>query len=120
MPINRNENEKFCSHCGKTISNKAEICPQCGVRQFNPYLYGQQNSAQSFHNENGYDWLTTLMLCIFLGWLGVHRFYTKSTGYGIVMLLTFGLFGFGVLIDFILILTGSFKDGKNNPLVRRN
>lgn len=54
-------------------------------------------------------WLA-LALCFFLGGLGVHRFYVGKIGSGILYLCTFGLFGFGWLIDFFKILFGSFRD----------
>lgn len=57
-----------------------------------------------------------LLLCIFSGYLGVHKFYVGKVGGGILYLLTFGIFGIGWLIDIILIATGSFKDDFGLPL----
>lgn len=51
-----------------------------------------------------------LVLSIFLGGLGGHRFYVGKVGTGILYLLTGGLCGFGWIVDIILVATGSFKD----------
>ncbi|MDR2019188.1 MAG: TM2 domain-containing protein [Treponema sp.] len=60
------------------------------------------------------DWLTTLLLCIFLGGLGIHRFYTGKVGTGILMILTFGGLGIWTLIDLIFIVMGKFRDKQGN------
>ncbi len=54
----------------------------------------------------GKSQLIALLLCFFIGFLGIHRFYLGYTGIGILMLLTGGLCGLLVLIDFIRIIIG--------------
>lgn len=44
-----------------------------------------------------------LLLALFLGVLGVHRFYLGQIGWGFLYLFTFGLLGFGAFIDWMLI-----------------
>lgn len=65
------------------------------------------------------DWLTTLLLCIFLGALGVHRFFTGHTGIGIAQLLTLGGCGIWALIDLIMIVTDKFTDANGQPLLKK-
>ena len=79
--------------------------PQWAMQQ--PYQMGMQK-----------DWLTTLLLCIFLGFLGVHRFYTGHIVIGLIQLFTFGGCGIWWLIDLIMIATGSFTDSNGLPLLK--
>ncbi len=65
------------------------------------------------------DWLTTLLLSIFLGSLGIDRFYTGSMGLGIAKLLTGGGCGIWYVVDLIFIVTGSYKDANGNALVKK-
>lgn len=60
-----------------------------------------------------------ILLCFFLGALGVHRFYVGKIGTGILMLLTFGGLGIWTLIDFIIIVTSNFRD-KQGRVIRPN
>lgn len=56
-------------------------------------------------------------LCFFLGSLGIHRFYVGKVGTGILMIVTLGALGIWSLIDFIVILVGSFRDKQGQRLV---
>ncbi|MCH5343951.1 MAG: TM2 domain-containing protein [Acetatifactor sp.] len=60
---------------------------------------------------------TDLLLCIFLGGLGVHRFYEGKIGTGILWLCTAGLFGIGWIVDIVLIATNRGKDKDGLPIV---
>ncbi len=62
------------------------------------------------------SWLATLLLAIFLGYLGIHRFYTGHLWVGILMLLTGGVFGILWIIDIILIAVGAFRDADGLPV----
>ena len=107
----KQDNEKYCIECGVLINIKAEICPKCGVRQ---QLLATPLSAEIVEQRN--KWITCLLLCWFLGVLGVHRFYTGHTALGVFQLLTFGGCGIWTLIDFIIIVSGNFKDAQGNPI----
>ena len=63
------------------------------------------------------DWLTLFLLTLFVGVLGVHRFYVGKIGTGFLMLLTLGGLGVWFLVDLILVVTGQFtnKDGQKIP-----
>lgn len=73
---------------------------------------------KSAANPEQKEWLVALLLSLFLGSLGVDRFYMGLTGTGILKLVTLGGCGIWSLIDFILIATNSLIDG-NGQLLKK-
>ncbi|MCO6495869.1 MAG: TM2 domain-containing protein [Bacteroidetes bacterium] len=74
---------------------------------------GKDNSnTESSPNDRSF--VITILLWLFLGTLGLHRFYLGHIGIGILYLLTGGLCGFGWLIDGILLLTKQLKPKNGN------
>ena len=62
------------------------------------------------------EWLVTLLLSLFLGTVGIHRFYVGKIGTGILQLITLGGCGIWSLVDIILIATGKFTDKDGNVI----
>ncbi|WP_431811649.1 TM2 domain-containing protein [Lysinibacillus sp. FW12] len=60
------------------------------------------------------SFVATLLLCFFLGSLGIHRFYVGKIGTGILMVITLGGLGIWTLIDLIMIIVGKFTDKDGN------
>jgi len=98
--------KKFCQNCGAETNPSAEVCTKCGVRL-------------ATGAGEGKEWLIALLLSIFLGSLGIDRFYLGYIGLGILKLLTLGGCGIWWLIDLILIATNKIKDSDGNSLVKK-
>ena len=60
--------------------------------------------------------LISILLCVFLGSLGIHRFYLGYTLIGVIQLLTFGGFLVWAILDLIRLIIGSLKDSEGNGL----
>ncbi|MCL1831135.1 MAG: TM2 domain-containing protein [Oscillospiraceae bacterium] len=117
----------FCPKCGKAATqfsaednrytSQKEQYPRYTKETYYSYYDPPINNPYSHNYANNRrvpvsrkSRLVALLLCIFVGCFGVHHFYVGRIGYGILFIFTGGLFGIGLLVDFILILTGSYKD----------
>jgi hypothetical protein len=96
---------KYCEACHHVIDAMAVVCTHCGVMQAPPAV------------ESDKRLLPALLLCFFFGVFGAHRFYVGKTGTAIIQLLTLGGLGIWMLVDLVLIITGSFTDGEGEKIV---
>ena len=84
---------------GSKLSLKEKIGLKIATKQM------QKSAAEG----GGKSQLVALLLALFVGVLGIHRFYLGYTGIGIIQLLTAGGFFIWAFIDLILIITGDLK-----------
>lgn len=109
---------KFCKHCAAKIAEAAVICPQCGcqveevkhadqpnivINNTNTNTNSNVNGAAAYGMVAKNKWVA-FFLCLFLGYLGAHKFYEGRVGMGILYLFTGGVFGIGWLINCISLL----------------
>jgi len=110
----------FCSNCGAAVTELTEMCVKCGARVAG---VAAKPVAGDISPKSR---LAVTLLSLFLGTLGIHRFYLGKIGTAIVMLAltivgwaTFiffvGWFFLGAvwiwaLIDFIFAVSGHMRD----------
>lgn len=71
-------NERFCSACGSIVHKQAELCPSCGVR-LREHVAETPPVVQMI--SSGRSRGIAALLAIFLGGIGVHKFYLgKASG----------------------------------------
>ena len=129
------ENSRFCEYCGTKMytdanqayesqshseqskSGNASSTQYSSTIEINVKKPGQSYTPSSEYPVSSKSRLITFLLWLFLGTIGAHYFYAGRIGMGILWLLTGGFFGIGLVIDIILILTGTFKDEYGKPIV---
>ncbi len=74
------------------------------------------NIEHTMNEKSDKKRLVAFVLCFFLGWLGVHRFYVGKVGTAILQIFTLGGLGIWALVDTIMILVGTFKDKQGRKL----
>ena len=84
------------------MSGQAPVTPVNPVTH--PGMYSEKNIV------------VALLLSFFLGYFGIHRFYTGKIGTGVLMIFTFGGLGIWYLIDLVLIAVGEFSDKEGKKL----
>ena len=99
----------FCHKCGKEVAAETSFCPNCGAALRTSAMGPGYRSEKSVSPHSR---LAALLLCVFLGGLGVHRFYVGKVGTGVAMIFTLGGLGIWVLIDLIMIVVGGFTDAE--------
>lgn len=129
--------EQFCPYCGNELEQRTQ-------EQRNPANAREQAyqpyQPQQIHIHNHYQGqpervvervyvekpytprksqrsrLVMFLLFFFLGYLGVHHFYTGRIGRGLLYLFTGGLCGLGLIVDFFVILLGTPRDREGLPI----
>ena len=99
-----------CPNCGAEINDNAAVCQFCGK--------DVKTVEATPSNKSSKDWLTTLLLLVFLGVWGAHRFYTGSMGAGILRLCTLSCCWILWWYDLYQLLTGKFTDGEGKLVTK--
>ena len=109
----------FCPQCGAHLEPDSLNCPQCGYDASLPTVtIDAATTASPVSNiESPKSAVLTLILAIFFGMFGFHRFYVKKLGTGLLMLLTLGGIGIWGLVDLIGIINNKFEDNKGRTLI---
>lgn len=76
--------QKICINCQRPIAITLPTCPYCGVVQPSAAYSGYPQPQVPVGSKSK---VTAGLLALFLGGLGVHKFYLGQTGLGILYLL---------------------------------
>jgi restriction system protein len=104
----------LCTHCGRQVEElKQETASTPSIVINNSNLNTNTNTNTNINAAGRVGraknkWVS-ILLCLFLGYFGAHKFYEGKTIMGILYIFTCGLFCIGAIIDFFILL------GKPNP-----
>jgi hypothetical protein len=107
---------KYCQACGRVVDAAAVVCPTCGVMQAD--MAGAVGLLGGYPGHSEKRILVAVLLCMFVGPFGLHRFYAGKIGTGVLQLLTLGGLGIWWLYDLILLVTGNFRDGEGERITQ--
>jgi TM2 domain-containing membrane protein YozV len=80
---------------------------------------GEHLPAEAAHvlaDDRRRSWMLAVLLSVFLGTLGIDRFYLGYTGLGVLKLLTCGGFGLWWVIDAVMLVVNGLPDAQGKPL----
>ncbi len=100
--VKKGTGSTFCENCGQPVAAGSDVCLNCGV--------AVKNGAAG--DLAGKDKTTMIIICLFLGGLGIHNFMMGESKKGIlkiVLSLCAGLGGIVALIDLIKICTDKYE-----------
>ncbi len=121
------EQLKYCKFCGEKIDVDCVICPKCGKQvealkqDASPIIINNSASSSASSSASatatasphsyaqGFNKYIALLLALFLGFIGAHKFYERKFGTGLIYCFTFGGFFIGWILDVFNLL------GKPNP-----
>ena len=64
----------------------------------------EPDAATVFNDAPPKNKWVAFLLCLFFGYIGIHKFYEGKIGMGILYMFTLGLFGFGWIYDIVVLL----------------
>lgn len=106
----------FCQNCGNQVVPGASVCTNCGFALTSP-VAGKPVLDQKSK-------LTAVLLCFFLGSIGIHDFYLGNNKNGVIKIVLTCCTGVGggiwALIDFIRLLTGSISTDGNGVELKKD
>ncbi len=103
-----------CDYCGEII--QPETTANTFSKEENLHVNVHVNTNINVPFVSPKSRTVALLLCIFLGVLGGHRFYVGKVGTGLIWLVTGGFFGVGAIVDLVWICLGTFRDKEGLPV----